>query len=153
MGKGNLHISVDGSGVNFEAVVPKCDIGDRALEMIRSGVYTGCSFEFLPDQYDVVERGKDKEILVTHKRLKRISAFTIGMDPAYVQTTVNAREMWNETPEAKHEAEEAARKAEEEQRLQAQREEYEKMLMREREKAQAMRSQREREMELESISY
>lgn len=148
MGQGNLKISVDGKGVNFEAIVPKCDIGDRALEMVRSGVYTGCSFEFIPDVYEVEERGANKEVRVIHKRFKRISAFTLGMDPAYAQTSCNAREMWNETPTAKHEAEaaEAARLAEEQK--QREQTEREKVLARERELAAAQRMAREREMEL-----
>lgn len=148
MGVGNLKISVDGKGVNFEAVVPKCDIGDRALEMVRSGVYTGCSFEFIPDVYEVEERGANKEVRVIHKRFKSISAFTLGMDPAYTQTSCNAREMWNETPTAKREAEEAeaAKRAEEERKREQ--EEKERMLMREREKAESRRMARERELEL-----
>ena len=151
-GKGNLKISVDGKGVNFEATVPKCDIGDRALEMVRSGVYTGCSFEFLPGKRDedwfVEERGANKEVRVIHKRFKRISAFTLGMDPAYSQTSCNAREMWDYTPTAKREAEEAeaARLAEEEREREMQ--EKERMLMRQREKAESMRKARERELEL-----
>ena len=148
MGQGNLKISVDGKGVNFEAVVPKCDIGDRALEMVRSGVYTGCSFEFIPDVYEVEERGANKEVRVIHKRFKSIRAFTLGMDPAYTQTSCNAREMWNETPTAKREAEEAeaAKRAEEER--QREQEEKERLLMREREKAESRRMARERELEL-----
>jgi phage head maturation protease len=120
--------------------------------MIRSGVYTGCSFEFQAGKpgvdYDVEERGANKEVRITHRRLKRITAFTIGMDPAYSQTTVNAREMWNETPTAKREAEEAeaAKRAEEER--QREQEEKERMLMREREKAESRRMARERELEL-----
>lgn len=137
MGEGNLKISVDEKGVNFEAVVPRCDIGDRALELVRSGVYTGCSFEFMPDVYEVEERGS-KEVRVIHKRFKAITAFTLGMDPAYSQTSCNAREMWNETPTAKREAEEeAARKAEEA-----------KALEREREIADAQRQAIDREIEL-----
>ena len=93
MGQGNLKISVDREGVKFEAVVPKCDIGDRAIEMVRSGVYTGCSFEFIPDVYDIEDRGANKEVLVIHKRFKSISAFTLGMDPAYLQTWCNVREL------------------------------------------------------------
>lgn len=115
MGRGNLRYSVDGRGVNFEVEVPRCDLGDRALEMVRSGVYTGCSFEFVPDKYEVQERA-DKGVLVTHTRFKRISAFTLGMDPAYQQTTCNAREMYEATPEGKaaKEAEEAAKREAEE---------------------------------------
>lgn len=155
MGKGNLHYNVDGKGVNFWAELPKCDICDRALEMVRAGVYTGCSFEFWPGKpnidYDIEERGANNEVRITHKRFAKITAFTLAMDPAYSQTTVNAREMWNETPTAKREAAEAeaARLAEE----QKQREEaeHEKVLAREREKADAMRRARERELEL--LSY
>ena len=152
-GRGSLRLSVDGRGVNFEFEAPKCDIGDRALELVRTGVYSGCSFEFIPEDYEVEERGANKEVRITHKKFRAITALTIGMDPAYKATSVNARELWNETPTAKREAEEAQRKAEEEKRLAEQREEYEKLLMREREKRQTMRSMRERELELENISY
>lgn len=146
-GRGNMRISVDGKGVNFEVDVPKCDIGDRALEMVRAGVYTGCSFEFIPDQYEVEERGANKEVRITHKRFKKITAFTLAMDPAYTQTTVNAREMWNETPTAKREAEEAQKAKEEEERKQREQEEHEKALRRQREISAAQRRLRNREIE------
>jgi phage head maturation protease len=138
--------------VNFEATVPRCDIGDRALEMVRSGVYTGCSFEFLPGERDVdwyvEERGAGKEVRVVHKRFKRISAFTLGMDPAYSQTSCNAREMWDMTPTAKREAEEAAAAKRAEEEREREQQERERQLMREREKAESMRLARERELEL-----
>lgn len=146
-GRGNMRISVDGKGVNFEVDVPKCDIGDRALEMVRAGVYTGCSFEFIPDQYEVEERGANKEVRITHKRFKKITAFTLAMDPAYSQTSVNAREMWNETPTAKREAEEAQKAKEEEERKQREQEEHEKALRRQREISAAQRRLRNREIE------
>lgn len=152
-GRGSLRLSVDGKGVNFEFDAPKCDIGDRALELVRTGVYSGCSFEFIPDQYEVEERGADKEVRITHKRFKAITALTIGMDPAYRATQVNAREMWNKTPTAKREAEEAKRKADEEARLQQERERHEKALAQEREKIKMLQEQRRREMELDNFSY
>ena len=94
------------------------------------------------------ERGANKEVRITHKRFKAIKAFTLGMDPAYRQTTVNAREMWNETPTAKREAEEAeaAKKVEEQKAREAQAKEA--ALAREREIAESARLAREREMEL-----
>jgi HK97 family phage prohead protease len=152
-GRGSLRLSVDGKGVNFEFDAPKCDIGDRALELVRTGVYSGCSFEFIPDQYEVEERGADKEVRITHKRFKAITALTIGMDPAYRATQVNAREMWNKTPTAKREAEEAKRKADEEARLQQERERHEKALAQEREKIKMLQEQRRREMELDNFNY
>lgn len=112
-GKGNLRISVDREGVKFEVDAPKCDIGDRALELTRAGVYTGCSFEFVPKDY-IIEEKKDTEgntyALVTHTAFESIQALTIAMDPAYQQTAVSARELAEKTPQA-HEREEARRRA------------------------------------------
>ena len=113
-GQGSLRLSVDGNGVHFEFDAPKCDLGDRALELIRTGVYSGCSFEFYPQDYDVEER--DGEVLIKHKKFARLTALTIGMDPAYRQTSVNARELCKhqETDEERkeREAKEAAEAAE-----------------------------------------
>ena len=112
-GVGGLKLTVDGLGVHFEFEAPRCDLGDRALELIRTGVYSGCSFEFYPQDYDVEERGD--EVIIKHRKFARLTALTIGMDPAYRQTTVNARELINhETEEQKREREEAAKREQEE---------------------------------------
>ena len=118
-GTGSMRMAVDEQGVTFEFEAPRCDIGDRCLEMVRRGDYSGCSFEFMPKDYDVERTkgfdGKD-EVIVRHKSFEFISALTIGMDPAYRQTTVNARELEKLTPEGKAEieaAETAKREAEE----------------------------------------
>ena len=111
-GVGTLRLSVDERGVNFEFEAPKCDIGDRCLEMVRRGDYSGCSFEFYPKDYDV-ERNGD-EVKVTHRAFEFISALTIGMDPAYRQTSVNAREVGVDKDAAQREAEEAAKREAEE---------------------------------------
>ena len=109
-GIGSMRLAVDEQGVTFEFEAPKCDIGDRCLEMVRRGDYSGCSFEFYPKDYDVERTkgadGKD-EVIIRHKSFEFLSALTIGMDPAYKQTSVNAREMDKLTPEGKREAEEA----------------------------------------------
>ena len=115
-GTGSLRLSVDERGVNFEFEAPKCDIGDRCLEMVRRGDYSGCSFEFWPEDYDVEEREGGKDVKITHKKFRALTALTIGMDPAYKQTSVNARELDKQTPEGKREAEaaeQAKREAEE----------------------------------------
>ena len=121
-GVGTLKLSVDERGVNFEFEAPRCDIGDRCLEMVRRGDYSGCSFEFYPKDYDVEREGDD--VKITHHSFEFISALTIGLDPAYRQTSVNAREMGKpqETEEQRKERE--AR--EEAERLAAQREQEEK---------------------------
>ena len=108
-GVGSLRMAVDEHGVTFEFEAPKCDIGDRCLEMVRRGDYSGCSFEFYPKDYEVERTkgadGKD-EVIIRHKSFEFLSALTIGMDPAYKQTSVNAREMDKLTTEGKREAEE-----------------------------------------------
>ena len=133
-GKGSMRLSVDERGVNFEFEAPKCDLGDRCLEMVRRGDYSGCSFEFYPKDYEVERtkgaNGKD-EVKIIHKEFEFISALTIGMDPAYRQTTVNAREIGaHETDEQKAERErqeaEAKKREQEEQERQAREEEAER---------------------------
>lgn len=101
-GVGSMRMAVDEQGVTFEFEAPKCDIGDRCLEMVRRGDYSGCSFEFCPKDYDVERtKGADgvDEVIIRHRSFEYLSALTIGMDPAYRQTSVNAREMDSRTPE------------------------------------------------------
>ena len=107
-GVGSMRMAVDEQGVTFEFEAPKCDIGDRCLEMVRRGDYSGCSFEFYPKDYEV-ERTKAadgvEDVIIRHKSFEFLSALTIGMDPAYRQTSVNARELDKLTPEGKAELE------------------------------------------------
>ncbi len=123
-GVGSMKLEVREDGLYFEFDAPKCDIGDRCLEMVRRGDYSGCSFEFYPKDYEVLEN--NGEVTIRHKAFECIGALTIGMDPAYKQTSVNAREMQQETPEAKQRkaeeeskrnAEEAKREAEKRERI------------------------------------
>lgn len=114
---GNMTISRDDKGVYFEVQVPDCDLGIRARELVKAGVYTGCSFEFYPKEYDVEERESNgvREIRVIHKELESIGAFVLAMDPAYLQTSCSVRELHDQTPgaiEAKKREEQAKREAE-----------------------------------------
>ena len=109
-GEGSLRLSVDEKGVNFEFEAPKCDIGDRCLEMVKRGDYSGCSFEFWPAEYEKIVEGND--VTIIHKRFEFISALTIGMDPAYRQTSVNVRELEGKR-ETENDAEEEERKRKE----------------------------------------
>jgi len=116
--EGNMTITRDDKGVHFEVQVPDCDLGIRARELTKAGVFTGCSFEFYPKAYDIEERevnGK-REIKVIHRELESIGAFTLAMDPAYLQTSCSVRELHEQTPEAKkakEDADKAKREAEE----------------------------------------
>ena len=147
-GKGSLRLSVDEKGVNFEFEAPKCDIGDRCLEMVRRGDYSGCSFEFYPEDYDVEEREGGKDVKIIHKKFRALTALTIGMDPAYKQTTVNARELYEGTPGYKAEQERLAKEKEEKER-----EERERIAadMKRRERIMAMNAIEDEE--LEKLNY
>ena len=92
-GKGSLRMKVTREGVEFEFEAPKCDIGERCLEMVRRGDYSGCSFEFVPKDWEVEKRNNGKDVLIRHKAFEMIGALTIGLDPAYRQTSVNVRKL------------------------------------------------------------
>lgn len=95
-GVGSMRLSVDEKGVQFEFEAPKCDIGDRCLELVRRGDYSGCSFEFWPKKYDIQEvRNEDGtvDLTIVHREFEAIGSLTIGMDPAYMATSVNVREL------------------------------------------------------------
>ena len=87
----SLRLSVDQNGVNFEFDAPRCDLGDRALELVRTGVYSGCSFEFKPKDYE--KRVEGDTVTIIHRSFEYLNALTLGMDPAYRQTSVNVREL------------------------------------------------------------
>lgn len=151
-GVGSMRLSVDEKGVNFEFEAPRCDIGDRCLEMVRRGDYSGCSFEFWPEDYDVEEREGGKDVKITHKKFRALTALTIGMDPAYKQTSVNARELCEqhhqETAEEKAERE-AAEAAERERIEQQKREELEQMMATQRRRS----LRRTLERNIESLNF
>ena len=122
----SLRVFAREDGLHFEADIPECDLGQRARALIDNGTYKGCSFEFYAKDYSVSERtaadGKT-EYVVRHTAFEKITALTIAMDPAYEQTSVKAREIYqaehaNEQTQKEaqeREAAEAAAKAAEEQ--------------------------------------
>ena len=130
----SLRLSVDGNGVNFEFDAPKCDLGDRALELIRNGVYSGCSFEFAPKDYEKIVDG-DK-VTIIHRAFKYLNAITLGMDPAYTQTSVNVRELKGQKPE---DDQEQQRQQQEQQQREAE------------ERAQRAYERRQREIQIQSM--
>lgn len=88
----------------------------RAL--INDGVYTGCSFEFWPKDYNVTERKAEDgktEYVIRHTAFRCIDALTIAMQPAYEQTSVSAREIYMqqhgiEEPKSEEEREQELKK-------------------------------------------
>lgn len=143
---GSLVLNTREDGLHFSAPGDDSAIAKQAHDLTRNGTYTGCSFEFGAKDYEVIERtGADgkTEYLIRHKEFAYIEAITIGMDPAYEQTSVNARELYNEM----HPDEAAKREAE--LKEQAEKEAREKEEAEKREKETRERSLRDREREIE----
>lgn len=120
-GVGTLILDIREDGLHFSAEMPKCDLGDRALELVRNKTYTGCSFEFYPGDYteSTTELPDGREdILYTHTRFEAVTALTLALDPAYQQTSVDAREAQQREikreEEENREADEAAEQAKKE---------------------------------------
>ena len=135
----SLRLSVDENGVNFEFDAPKCDLGDRALELVRTGVYSGCSFEFKPKDYE--KRVDGDTVTIIHRSFEYLNALTLGMDPAYRQTSVNVRELKGE--DGSHETDEQKREREAQEQAQREQEQREKE-----QRALNAAARRQREIEL-----
>ena len=99
-GEGTLKYTVDDKGVAFEFEAPHTADGDKALELVRRGDISGCSFAFSTRYYDrdCVERkvesagGKTLETF-TVRQVPGVYDFTLAADPAYPATSVEAREL------------------------------------------------------------
>ncbi len=97
-GIGTLSYEVDEKGVKFKFDAPKTPNGEEALELIRRGDIGGCSFIFSTRYYDkdCVERSAKvingvSMITYTVKAITGIYDFTITDNPAYPDTSVEAR--------------------------------------------------------------
>lgn len=98
-GTGTLEYFVDEKGVGFNLELPKSPNGDEALELVSRGDISGCSFAFTTRYWDsdFVERTAKVEngatqITYTVKAVTGVYDFTLAADPAYPDTSVEARE-------------------------------------------------------------
>lgn len=98
-GAGTLSYNVDEKGVSFEFDAPNTVDGDKALELVRRGDIAGCSFMFSTRYYDdaCVERTANVVngvTMITYnvKAITGIYDFTLAADPAYPDTSVEARD-------------------------------------------------------------
>lgn len=97
-GKGTLSYAIDEKGVSFDFEAPHTVDGDKALELVRRGDLSGCSFAFTADYSDPKsvtrssERMSDGRVRVTYmvNAVDRIYDFTLAADPAYPDTSVEA---------------------------------------------------------------
>ena len=98
-GVGTLSYEVDEKGVKFTFDAPNTQHGDEALELIRRGDISGCSFMFTTRYYDdacvsrtaTVVNGVTM-ITYTVKAVTGVYDFTVTDNPAYPDTSVEARE-------------------------------------------------------------
>lgn len=120
-GKGSLKLTPDEKGLNFRTKAPKTALGDEALEYLRRGDATQCSFAFtVPEGGDMWEKREDGSYLRTITKFDRLYDVSIlTCTPAYEATSVSCRSF----DEFKaHEAEELRKAQEEEAKRQAEEE-------------------------------
>lgn len=98
-GQGTLTYNVDDKGVSFEFEAPNTADGDKALELVRRGDIAGCSFMFSTRYYDDVCVERTANVvngvtMITYnvKAITGIYDFTLAADPAYPDTSVEARD-------------------------------------------------------------
>lgn len=95
----SLRVEPREDGLHFDSDIPDCDLGKQAKALIDNGTIRGCSFEFYPKTYTTTEEvGADgkKEYVIRHSEFKKITALTLALDPAYKQTSVSVRELFEE---------------------------------------------------------
>lgn len=96
-GAGTLTYTVDEKGVAFSFEAPNTADGDKALELVKRGDISGCSFMFSTHYYDdaYVERSVERkdgktQITYTVRTITGVYDFTLAADPAYPDTTCEA---------------------------------------------------------------
>lgn len=98
-GQGTLSYSIDEKGVHFEFEAPHTADGDKAIELVKRGDIAGCSFAFSTYYYDEDYVTRESEtidgidnVTYTVNRMLGVHDFTLAADPAYPETSVEARE-------------------------------------------------------------
>ena len=107
-GKGTLTLVLDSRGLKFSFEAPDTADGNMALELVRRGDLSGCSFTYWSDPKHVTYTREQDEVIRLVNQIDRIFECTIGSDPAYQQTSVSAREVEEYLEQAEREAESQA---------------------------------------------
>ena len=120
-GAGTLSYTVDEKGVAFEFEAPNTTDGDKALELVKRGDLAGCSFMFSTHYWDeafvsrtVEVRDGRAYITYTVKAVTGVYDMTLAADPAYPDTSVEAREFARDLREAAKPAQPEAPKVDKE---------------------------------------
>lgn len=96
-GSGTLRLSIDDHGLRFEFDAPNTSLGNDVLELVRRGDLRGCSFAFRTDSENVSYSHRDGVRLRRVKRLLALYDVSVVVEPAYTQTSVDARS-WEPVP-------------------------------------------------------
>ena len=104
-GKGTLTLGIDRRGLKFSFEAPDTADGNMALELVRRGDLSGCSFTYWSDPKHVTYTREQDEVIRLVNQIDRIFECTIGSDPAYQQTSVSAREVEEYFEQSEREAE------------------------------------------------
>lgn len=120
-GKGSLRLKADEKGLHFETKAPKTALGEEALEYLRRGDATQCSFAFnVAEGGDRWEKKSDGTYLRTITQLDKIYDCSIlTCEPAYQGTSCSCRSFEDFKEKEAEElrlAKEAEEKAEQEKR-------------------------------------
>lgn len=100
-GEGTLRYDIDAEGVTFEFEAPRTPDGDTALELVRRGDISGCSFAFSVPYWDsaYVDRevthlsdGK-VEVLYTVRAILGLHDMSLVVTPAYPDTHAELRDI------------------------------------------------------------
>lgn len=105
-GNGTLKLSIDERGLKYEFEAPNTTLGNDVLELVKRGDLQGSSFAFTVDEEHVTytrNGGMRKRVI---SQLSGLYDVSVVVDPAYTQTSVDARSFdaqANEEPEPKPE--------------------------------------------------
>ena len=101
-GEGTLKLSVDERGLRFEFEAPNTTLGNDVLELVKRGDLRGCSFAFRTDAANVEYTHRGDIRVRTVKKLLGLYDVSVVVEPAYTQTSVDARS-WGAGEEQKPE--------------------------------------------------
>lgn len=90
-GNGTLKLSVDDHGLRFEFEAPNTSHGNDVLELVKRGDLQGCSFAFTADEENIKYSREGDRRLRRVRKLSGLYDVSVVVDPAYTQTSVDAR--------------------------------------------------------------
>lgn len=98
-GNGTLKLTVDDHGLRFEFEAPNTTLGNDILELVKRGDLQGCSFAFTADEENIKYSREGDRRLRRVRKLSGLYDVSVVVNPAYTQTSVDARS-FEQTPPA-----------------------------------------------------